>query len=109
MKWIVAYSSDAFDDLHHLSHSQQIMVLKAIRKVSVNPLPQNEGGYGKPLGIYSTTQLSEYLKIKLRKPGIRIVYRLINTKKEMRIVIISVRENEKVYFLLQERIKQDRI
>ncbi|WP_242843551.1 AbrB/MazE/SpoVT family DNA-binding domain-containing protein [Thermincola ferriacetica] len=29
-------------------HSQRLQVLKAIDKVSDNPLPQNEGGYGKP-------------------------------------------------------------
>ncbi len=106
MAWIVEYLKEAETDLQELDHSQQIQVLKAIKKVSTNPLPNTKGGYGKPLGNHLTSNLSGYLKIKLLKLGIRIVYRLVEDHGIMRIIIISVREDEKVYKLIQERIKK---
>lgn len=48
--WKVSYFDDALEDLKKLDNSQRKQVLKAIDKVKTNPLPQNEGGYGKPLG-----------------------------------------------------------
>ena len=107
MAWIIAYTEDAARDLKELDHSQQIQVLKSIRKVSENPLPSTEGGYGKPLGNRAASHLAGYLKIKLLKLGLRVVYRLERRDQVMQIVIISVREDEKVYQLLQDRIKKD--
>jgi mRNA interferase RelE/StbE len=104
MTWGIEYTKDASADMMALDHSQQVQVLKAIRKVSENPLPNNEGGYGKPLGNRASSSLAGYLKIKLLKLGIRVVYRLVKEKGVMRIVIISVRDDEKVYRLLQDRI-----
>jgi mRNA interferase RelE/StbE len=106
MAWIVEYLKEAETDLKELDHSQQIQVLKAVKKVSTNPLPNTKGGYGKPLGNHLASNLSGYLKIKLLKLGIRIVYRLVEEHGIMRIIIISVREDEKVYKLIQERIKK---
>ena len=50
MSWEVKYLPEAEKDVMRLARSQQIIVQKAIRKVRQNPLPLNEGGYGKPLG-----------------------------------------------------------
>ncbi len=105
MAWTVDYLKEAEADLKGLDRSQQIQVLKAIRKVSENPLPNTEGGYGKPLGNRTSGKLAGYLKIKLVKLGLRVVYCLIRDKNTMRIVIISVRDDEKVYRMAQERIK----
>ena len=44
MSWSVKYHKEAIKDLKKLDNSQQKKVLKAIEKVAVNPLPQNEGG-----------------------------------------------------------------
>ena len=106
MIWVVEYIKEAEADLVKLDHSQQIHVLKAIQKVSMNPLPNNRGGYGKPLGNRSKTKLTGYLKIKLLKLGIRVVYRLVEEQGIMKIIIISVREDEKVYLEAQKRIKK---
>ena len=46
-------------------HSAQIQVLKGIRKVSQNPLSTEEGGYGKPLGNKSGTNLTNLMKNKV--------------------------------------------
>jgi mRNA interferase RelE/StbE len=41
---------EAVEDLKKLDNSQRVQVIKAIEKVSKNPLPQSEGGFGKVLG-----------------------------------------------------------
>ena len=46
----VAFYPDALKDIKRLDGSQRKIVLKAIEKIRTNPLPQNEGGFGKPLG-----------------------------------------------------------
>ena len=104
MNWEVLYLPEAEKDLKSLDHSQQIVVRKAIGKVKTNPLPQEEGGYGKPLGHKRCSNLTGFLKVKLRKEGIRIVYKLIRTETRMLIVIIGMREDEAVYEIAQRRI-----
>ncbi|MER0285380.1 hypothetical protein ABRY17_15855 [Clostridioides difficile] len=49
MKWNIFYTKDSHKDLKKLDNSQRKQVLKAIEKVSYNPLPSPDG-YGKPLG-----------------------------------------------------------
>ena len=103
MSWEVKYLPEAEKDVMRLARSQQIIVQKAIRKVRKNPLPLNEGGYGKPLGHRHGTNLTSFLKIKLRGEGIRIVYKLIRTETQMLVVVVGVREDEEVYDLAQRR------
>lgn len=105
MSWTIEYIEAARRDLEALDRSQQIQVLKAIQKVSINPLPNSEGGYGKPLGTRASIHLAGYLKIKLVSLGLRVVYCLVREKQVMKIVIISVREDAKVYKLAQARMK----
>ena len=105
MEWIVEYTQEAKKDLIELDNSQRIQVLKAIKKVSGNPIPASEGGYGKPLGNRMSSNLAGYLKIKLQKLGLRVVYCLVRHGNIMRIIIISVRDDETVYKLAQKRIK----
>ena len=100
MAWTLEYTKQANSDLNELDNSQKKQVLKAILKVAHNPLPQSKGGYGKPLG----NNLTGFLKIKLRKLGIRVCYRLVYENEVMRVVIISIRTDEQVYKLLQQRI-----
>jgi mRNA interferase RelE/StbE len=109
MPWRIEYLKEAENDLRELDHSQQIQVLKAIRKVAENPLPTTKGGYGKPLGSHNSGNLTGYLKIKLLKLGIRVIYRLVEDQGIMRIVIISVRADEMVYKLLQDRIQKSKV
>jgi mRNA interferase RelE/StbE len=106
MPWTVEYTKQANTDLNVLDNSQKKQVLKAILKVAENPLPTTKGGYGKLLGNRSTSKLVGYLKIKLQKLGIRVIYRIVREKEVMRIVIISMRAEGQVYKLLQERIRK---
>lgn len=73
------------------------LVLKTIAKVSINLLPDYLGGYGKPLGNHNKADLTGFCKVKLRNPGLRVVYKLIQTKTEMIIVVIGARADEEVY------------
>lgn len=104
MSWNIAFLPEAVKDLKALAGNQQILVRKAIQKVSQNPLPMEEGGYGKPLGHKSGTNLTGFLKIKLRGAGIRVVYKLERTESGMTVIVIGVREDDEVYELAQKRI-----
>lgn len=109
MNWILDYLPEVQKDMQSLSRNQQLVVDKAIKKVKRNPLPQTEGGYGKPLGHKNGTNLTGLLKIKLRGEGIRIVYKLIRTETKMLVVIIGVREDEEVYEIAQRRAKAHKL
>jgi mRNA interferase RelE/StbE len=104
MAWEIVYLNEAKAEFKRLDHSQQIQVLKAIKRVSINPLPNTEGGYGKPLGSHNSSKLTGYFKIVLMKLGIRVVYKLIREESLMRIIVISMRGDEEVYKIADERI-----
>ena len=103
MKWSVQYLPEADRDLDNLSRTQQVMVKKAIAKVQQNPLPQSEGGYGKPLGHKRGLNLTGLLTIKLRGAGIRIVYKLMKTESGILIIVVGIREDEEVYQIAHSR------
>lgn len=105
MTWKIEYFKEAKLDLVKFDNSQKMQVLKAVKKVSENPLSNKDGGYGKLLGNNSTTKLAGYYKIKLRKLGIRVVYGLIKEDEIMKIVVISIRADDTVYKLAEKRIK----
>ncbi|MHC1783057.1 MAG: hypothetical protein AB9891_09940 [Anaerolineaceae bacterium] len=49
------------------------------------------------------------MKIKLLRPGIRVVYRLMTKPDIMRIIVIAVQQDEQVYPMLKERIRKRKI
>lgn len=106
MTWSVKYLPEALDDLRRLDGSQKLLVRKAIHKVSQNPLPESEGGYGKPLGNKNNSQLAGFLKIKLRNAGLRIVYQLVQQDDALLVIIIGARADDEVYALANTRIKK---
>jgi mRNA interferase RelE/StbE len=105
MAWTIKYLKEVEKDLLKLDHAQRLQVLKAIEKVSKNPLPNHEGGYGKPLGNTQTAKLFGYYKITLLKLGIRVVYGIVKEDKIMKIVVISMRDNDTVYAIADKRTK----
>ncbi len=80
-----------------LDHSAQVQILKGLLKVSQNPLPAAEGGYGKPLGNKSGSNLTNLMKIKFRDLGIRVVYKVERVDGVMKIIVVSARTDEQVY------------
>ena len=105
--WEIQYHKEALLDLKKLDQSQRNQVKKKIRQVAENPLPRNEGGYGDPLGSKSSTQLSDYCKIKLVKAGLRVVYRLVIENNVMRIIVVSARADDEVYQIALKRKQKD--
>ncbi|MBM6930027.1 type II toxin-antitoxin system RelE/ParE family toxin [[Clostridium] spiroforme] len=107
MMWDVKYLPEALDDLDELDGSQRKLVLKSIEKIRKNPLSQQEGGYGKLLGKRGNTDLTGFLKIKLRASGLRLVYKVIKQEDRMLIVVIGAREDKEVYSIADKRIKKN--
>ncbi len=103
MSWEIRYTDAAKADLNDLDGSQRKAVLKAMEKVSRNPLPISEGGYGKPLGNKLGNDLTGLCKIKLKKEGIRVVYALIRTETAMNIVVVAARSDNEVYDIAAQR------
>ena len=106
MIWELVYLPEVEDDYNQLTRRQQLITDKAIKRVKGNPLPNNEGGYGKPLGHKRGRNLTGYLKINLRGEGIRIVYKLIRSDAKFLVIVIGLREDEEVYQIAHERIKK---
>ena len=102
MKWSVESLPEVEKDIEQLDKSQRDQVFKLIDRVSRNPLPASEGGYGKPL----SGDLAGCLKIKLRAAGLRAVYRLQRIETTMLVVVVGVRADEEVYDLAEKRIRK---
>ena len=108
MTWNIEFLEEAKKDMKKLDHSLQIRVTKGIQKVAQNPLPQQEGGYGKPLGSKGGSNLTNLLKIKFRDIGIRVVYKIEITDSIMKIIVVSARTDEQVYKeAAKRRLKHD--
>ena len=105
MSWGIHYTDEARADLRDLDGSQRKTVIKAIAKVSQNPLPASEGGYGKPLGNKHGNDLTGLCKIKLLKEGIRVVYALVRTETAMKVIVIAARSDDEVYEIAAQRAK----
>jgi len=105
MVWDIDYHDKALKDLEGLTKTVNARVIKAINKVAKNPLPQSEGGYGKPLGNRQSSKLAGCMKIKLKSIGIRVVYQLVRVNAVMKIVVVSVRDDDEVYKEAERRIK----
>ena len=97
MIWNIEFLEEAVKDIKKLDRSVQVQVLKGIQKVSINPLPTEEGGYGKPLGNKRCVHLTNLMKIKFRELGIRVVYKVERVDEIMKIIVISARTDEQVY------------
>ncbi|NLD04735.1 MAG: type II toxin-antitoxin system RelE/ParE family toxin [Synergistaceae bacterium] len=106
MSWKVSYLPEADEDLERLDNSQRLLVLKAITKVSSNPKSKSDGGYGTPLGNRNAAKLADLFKIKLKKSGLRIVYKLVRTNDTMLVIIVGARADNIVYIEADKRLKK---
>lgn len=106
MKRQIEIIEAAQKDLRKLDNSVRQQVYRALAKVSQNPLPKKNGGYGEPLGNKGGYDLAGYMKIKLRDAGIRVVYRAVEMDGIMRIIVVGARDDEEVYRLAAKRIQE---
>lgn len=102
-RWTIDRLPEVESDLKRLDLSVRKRVFKAVQRVSQNPLPVNEGGYGKPLGKHKGIDLTGMMKVKLRSDGIRVVYKLKRRKGRMVVVVVGVRTHQEVYRAAYER------
>lgn len=103
MTWRIEYIKEAQRDLQKLDAHNRRIILRAIEKTAERPLPPPEG-IGKPLGHHAAANLSGYYKIKLRDLGYRVVYGLAREGNTMKVIVISVRDDEEVYREAERRI-----
>ena len=106
MNWKLVFLPEAEKDFKNLSGNERIVVAKALNKISQNPLPVSEGGYGKPLGNKQGGNLTGFLKVKLKSLGIRIVYKLIKIESQLLIVVIGARADDEVYDSAKKRVNK---
>lgn len=104
MIWKIEYIKEAQRDLLKLDPHNRRIILKAIEKTAERPLPPPEG-IGKPLGHHASSNLTGYYKIKLRNLGYRVVYGLVRENNTMKIIIISVRDEDAIYREAEKRIE----
>lgn len=99
----IVWTNESLEDFSKLAPPIASQVKKGINRVAENPLPQSLGGYGKPLGNKAGLNLTGLFKIKFLKLGIRVVYALREHEGKMVLIVISAREDEKVYRLAAKR------
>ena len=104
MTWKIEYIKEAQRDLLQLDPYNRRIILKAIEKTAERPLPPPDG-IGKPLGHHASSNLTGYYKIKLRDLGYRVVYGLVREKEVMKVIVISIRDEEAVYQEAERRIE----
>lgn len=104
MTWKIEYIKEAQRDLLKLDPYNRRIILKAIEKTAERPLPSPDG-IGKPLGHHASSNLTGYYKIKLRDLGYRVVYGLVREKEVMKVIVISIRDEEAVYQEAERRIE----
>lgn len=109
MSWNIEFTKYSREDYFKLDGSQKKIVDKILTRVAINPLPSTEGGYGKRLKNNPNSKLSGFLKIKLKKSGIRIIYKLEKIGEVMKIIIIGLRSDNEVYKEANNRIEEGHI
>jgi len=107
MKWNLDFHPKARVEYNALDGSPKKQVSKAIDKVLQNPLSKFEGGYGNSLGNKASSKLAGCLGIKLKKTGLRVVYRLIREGGVMNIIVISIRDDDEVYKEAERRLYEE--
>ena len=103
MSWKIEYIKEAQRDLQKLDAYNRRIILKAIEKTAQRPFPPPDG-IGKPLGNHAAANLSGYYKIKLRDLGYRVVYGLVREGNVMKVIVISIRDDDAVYREAERRI-----
>ncbi|KAA8815706.1 addiction module toxin RelE [Bifidobacterium rousetti] len=105
-EWKLVLLPEADKELGALDLAVQAQVRKGLLKVSANPLPDSEGGYGKPLRNGSKTRLAGLCKLKFKRINVRVVYKPVRTEQEMLVIVVGVRTDDEVYRIADTRRKK---
>ena len=101
MNYKLSFIKEAIQDYKSLDGSQRKIVDKALKRILINPLPNTEGGYGKPLSNLSDSKLAGLMKIKLKSSGLRF----ISWKNQMMkfLSLLSVQERNPKYIKMLKK------
>lgn len=99
----IEYIKDTQRDLLKLDAFNRRIILKAIEKTAQRPLPPPDG-IGKALGNHAAANLSGYYKTKLRDLGYRVVYGLVREGNVIKVIVISIRDDDAVYRDAERRV-----
>jgi mRNA interferase RelE/StbE len=104
MSYKIIYLPEAEKDSQKLDKSVMNVVRKTIENAAEFPLSKAEGGKGKPLGNKTGINLTNFLELKLRQSGVRVIYKVERTAEIMQIIIIGMRSEFEVYRDAKRRI-----
>lgn len=100
MTYRVELLPEAADDLRDLDRSEQILVVKGLRKLETEPEQR-----GAPLGSKSRTgDLTTFRKLIVGNRQYRIVYR-VETDKIVVVWVIAARSDDRCYELAVARLR----
>ncbi len=91
MNIIVRYMPQFVDDFNSFSEHDKIIVRTALQKLSENPFPKKEGGYGNPALDQPDGMI---LTAKIIFTDIRIVYKLMKSKDNSMLIIYTAVIND---------------
>lgn len=101
-KFEVKFYEEAKEELHSLDGSEKLLVFKALSRIE-----ERGDEIGDPLENKRGLNLTGCRKVKLKKQGIRIVYRIDGEEVEVvDIIAIGKRADEEVYKAAYERLTQ---
>lgn len=100
MTFKIEYHEKVKKDIQKLkfNKSQLIKLKKKIEDVAHNPFPKSDGGLGERLN----GSLKGYLKFRFDN-NYRVIYQLFISQDTIKIVIIGLRSDSKVYRELNQR------
>jgi len=101
MKFKIVFHPDAAREIPELDNRQKVLVLKQIKKIPLTP------GIGKQLGSKKGLDLSGYRKMYADRKKIRIVFKIVEKKILIQIIVIGKRDNMKVYKKAAKRIQDN--
>ncbi len=81
----IVYHDEVESDLKKLGHNVLVKVFKKIEQIAINP------NIGKDLGNKANLNLSGYKKVYVENKKIRIVYKIIDEKIEI-FIVVSAKE-----------------
>ncbi len=95
---IILHPDVTVKDLTKLSHSQRQLVFKQFKKLQTSP------ELGAPLGNKAGYNLAGLRKLYVDKKKIRIVYRIVEDRIVVEVIVVGKREDMAVYKIAHERI-----
>ena len=100
-QWTIRYLPKVYGDWEKLDNS----VKKPVRNRIVNRLATNPDEHGEPLDNRHGRNLTGLRRLKFRKLGVRVVYRVLQSEHVVEVIAIGPRADDEVYRVAESRIR----